>query len=71
MIDRKYFRSIYFREPGGVLLEIATDPPGFTVNEPAEQLGTRLNLPAWLEPLRGEIEQALPKVRPPTIARAT
>lgn len=68
VIDRKYFRSIYFREPGGVLFEIATDPPGFTIDEPAELLGTRLNLPPWLEPLRGEIEQALPKVRLPAIA---
>ena len=70
VIDRKYFHSIYFHEPGGVLFEIATDPPGFTVDEPAEQLGTRLNLPPWLEPLRDEIQQALPKVRVPTIARA-
>jgi glyoxalase family protein len=69
VIDRKYFHSIYFHEPGGVLFEIATDPPGFTVDEPVEQLGTRLNLPPWLEPRRGEIQQALPKVRVPTIAR--
>lgn len=68
VIDRKYFRSIYFREPGGVLFEIATDPPGFTIDEPAELLGTRLNLPPWLEPRRGEIEQALSKFRLPAIA---
>jgi glyoxalase family protein len=69
VIDRKYFHSTYFREPGGVLFEIATDPPGFTVDEPADQLGTRLNLPPWLEPLRGEIEQALPPVTLPSIAK--
>ena len=69
VIDRKYFHSIYFHEPGGVLFEIATDPPGFTVDEPVQQLGTRLNLPPWLEPRRGEIQQALPRVRVPAIAR--
>lgn len=69
IIDRKYFHSIYFHEPGGVLFEIATDPPGFTVDEPADKLGTRLNLPPWLEPLRGEIEQALPPVTLPSIAK--
>lgn len=69
IIDRKYFHSIYFHEPGGVLFEIATDPPGFTVDEPADQLGTCLNLPPWLEPLRGEIEQALPPVTLPSIAK--
>jgi glyoxalase family protein len=69
VIDRKYFHSIYFHEPGGVLFEIATDPPGFTVDEPVEQLGTRLSLPPWLEPRRGEIQQTLPKVRVPTVAR--
>lgn len=56
VIDRKYFRSIYFREPGGVLFEIATDAPGFTVDETKSELGLRLELPAWLEPHRGEIE---------------
>lgn len=59
-MDRKYFRSIYFREPGGVLSEIATDPPGFTVDEPLERLGMGLMLPAWLEPQRARIEAALP-----------
>ncbi|MFO7272555.1 MAG: ring-cleaving dioxygenase [Sphaerobacter thermophilus] len=58
--DRQYFRSIYFREPGGVLFEIATDGPGFTVDEPVEELGTSLKLPPWYEPRRAEIEQALP-----------
>lgn len=66
VLDRKYFHSIYFREPGGILFEIATDPPGFTVDEPIEQMGTHLELPAWLEPQRKEIEQALPALRLPT-----
>ncbi|MFL6451910.1 MAG: ring-cleaving dioxygenase [Bryobacteraceae bacterium] len=65
VIDRKYFHSIYFREPGGVLFEIATDPPGFAIDEPAEQLGSHLVLPAWLEPHRAELERVLPKVRLP------
>ena len=54
--DRDYFHSIYFREPGGVLFELATDPPGFTLDEPLEKLGGRLCLPAWLEPRRSQIE---------------
>jgi glyoxalase family protein len=62
VIDRKYFRSIYFREPGGVLFEIATEGPGFTVDEPAERLGCALQLPPWLEPIRESIERRLPKV---------
>ena len=57
--DRQYFRSIYFRSPDGLLLEIATDGPGFLVDEPAESLGTALKLPAWLEPRREEIEPNL------------
>jgi len=60
--DRRYFHSIYFREPGGVLFEIATDPPGFTLDEPAAELGVRLALPPWLEPRRGEIEGRLPPI---------
>jgi catechol 2,3-dioxygenase-like lactoylglutathione lyase family enzyme len=60
VMDRQYFRSIYFREPGGVLFEVATDSPGFTVDEPVETLGTRLCLPQWLEPTRAQIEQILP-----------
>lgn len=63
VMDRSYFRSIYFREPGGVLFEIATDPPGFAVDEPAEELGTRLCLPAKLEPSRSELEGLLPPLR--------
>ena len=58
-IDRYYFRSIYFREPGGVLFEIATDGPGFTADEDATHLGKRLSLPPFLEPHRKEIEAGL------------
>jgi catechol 2,3-dioxygenase-like lactoylglutathione lyase family enzyme len=65
VIDRTYFHSIYFREPGGVLFEIATLPPGFTVDEPADALGTSLKLPLWLEPERAEIERVLPPMRLP------
>ncbi len=65
VLDRKYFHSIYFREPGGILFEIATDPPGFTVDEPVEQLGTHLELPPWLEPYREELDQVLPALRLP------
>ncbi|GAA4942477.1 ring-cleaving dioxygenase [Streptomonospora halophila] len=60
--DRSYFTSIYFREPGGVLLEIATDGPGFDYDEPLLQLGRRLKLPPWLEPQRDEIERHLPEL---------
>jgi glyoxalase family protein len=59
-LDRRYFRSVYFREPGGVLFEIATDDPGFTVDEARDDLGTALKLPPFLEPRRSEIETALP-----------
>lgn len=58
--DRRYFRSIYFREPGGVLFEIATDEPGFTADEPPETLGSDLRLPPWLEARRADILQRLP-----------
>lgn len=64
-MDRQYFRSVYFREPGGVLLEIATDGPGFTTDEPLETLGLALKLPPWLEDRRFEIEALLPDVRLP------
>lgn len=60
VIDRTYFHSVYFREPGGILFEIATDPPGFTVDEKPEELGQQLRLPQWLEPIRGKLEQVLP-----------
>jgi glyoxalase family protein len=59
-LDRQYFRSVYFREPGGVLFEIATDAPGFAVDEPVASLGKALKLPPFLEPRRQEIEAALP-----------
>lgn len=67
VLDRQYFRSIYYREPGGVLFEIATDPPGFTVDEPREQLGATLRLPPWLEPARRRIEAALPPLAGVTV----
>jgi len=57
--DRAYFRSIYFHEPGGVLFEIATDGPGFTVDETREGLGRELRLPEWLEGRRAELESRL------------
>ncbi|MFR9731156.1 ring-cleaving dioxygenase [Saccharopolyspora sp. MS10] len=60
--DRQYFRSIYFREPGGTLLEIATDEPGFTADEPLLELGRALKLPPWLEPDREQIRRALPRL---------
>lgn len=63
IIDRFYFHSIYFREPGGVLYEIATDNPGFTVDESVEHLGSQLVLPPWYEPHRASIEKALPPIR--------
>jgi len=59
VLDRTYFHSIYFREPGGVLFELATDPPGFTLDEPIESLGEELRIPQWLEPKRSLIEQRL------------
>ena len=65
VIDRTYFRSIYFREPGGVLFEIATEPPGFTSDEKLDELGTHLRLPPWLEPARSQIEQILPPIQVP------
>lgn len=65
VIDRYYFHSVYFREPGGVLFEIATNPPGFTVDENAEQLGTHLVLPPWLEYMRGDLENILPSITYP------
>jgi glyoxalase family protein len=67
VLDRNYFRSIYFREPGGVLFEIATDPPGFAADEEVEHLGENLKLPPWLEPQREQLEEALPPLRVPTV----
>jgi glyoxalase family protein len=63
--DRQYFHSIYFHEPGGVLFEIATDPPGFSFDEPVEKLGTHLKLPPWLESYRSEIEKVLRPIHVP------
>jgi glyoxalase family protein len=60
--DRCYFHSIYFREPGGVLFELATDPPGFAIDEPVGMLGEALKLPTWLERYRKEIERTLPPI---------
>ena len=65
VLDRQYFTSIYFREPGGVLYEIATIPPGFQVDEPLEELGRALKLPPWEERFRREIEAGLPAVTVP------
>jgi glyoxalase family protein len=62
VMDRQYFRSIYFREPGGVLFEIATDPPGFLRDESLADLGTHLMLPPWLEAKRAEVEALLPEL---------
>lgn len=62
VIDRAYFKSIYYREPNGVLFEIATDQPGFAIDEPVETLGTKLSLPPHLEAYRSEIEAGLPKI---------
>ena len=59
VMERDYFRSIYFREPGGVLFELATDTPGFATDEPIESLGEQLRVPQWLEPQRALIEERL------------
>ena len=61
-IDRDYFFSLYFREPGGVLFELATDNPGFTKDEPLNELGTHLKLPGQYEPAREKIEKVLPEL---------
>ena len=63
VIDRFYFHSVYFREPGGVLFEIATNPPGFMIDEKLEDLGTHLVLPPWLESIRKDLESVLPRVQ--------
>lgn len=63
VIDRTYFHSVYFREPGGVLFEIATDTPGFTIDETVEKLGSSLKLPPHFEPYRAEISKMLPKIK--------
>ena len=65
VLDRKYFKSIYFREPNGILLELATVPPGFEVDEPMKALGQSLTLPDWLEPRRRAIEASLEPISLP------
>jgi glyoxalase family protein len=65
ILDRQYFTSIYFREPGGVLYEIATDTPGFDIDEPLLELGRSLKMPPWLEPSREAIEQSVAKIQLP------
>jgi glyoxalase family protein len=67
VLDRQYFHSIYFREPGGVLFEIATDPPGFAIDEDIERLGEDLKLPPWLESRRKELEEVLPSLKLPRV----
>jgi predicted esterase/catechol 2,3-dioxygenase-like lactoylglutathione lyase family enzyme len=70
VIDRNYFHSVYFREPGGILYELATNPPGFAIDEPIERLGERLMLPPQYEPHRAEIEAVLPRIHLPISASA-
>jgi glyoxalase family protein len=65
VIDRFWFKSVYFREPGGALFEVATDGPGFSVDEPLSELGASLVLPPWLKPERKKIEASLPPLRAP------
>jgi catechol 2,3-dioxygenase-like lactoylglutathione lyase family enzyme len=65
VVDRTYFHSIYYREPGGVLFEIATDPPGFAIDEPADRLGERLMLPPQYEAQRTALERVLPRLTMP------
>ncbi len=67
VIDRFWFKSVYFKEPGGALFEIATDGPGFGVDESMEELGARLVLPPWLEGQRSSIEASLPPLREPEL----
>jgi glyoxalase family protein len=68
VIDRQYFHSVYFREPGGILFEIATDTPGFLIDESRVELGTHLRLPPMYEPNREQIERVLPPVRLPQVS---
>jgi glyoxalase family protein len=65
IIDRNYFNSVYFREPGGVLFEIATNTPGFLVDQKPDELGQKLILPKWLEYKRIYIEKTLPSIKLP------
>jgi glyoxalase family protein len=69
VIDRFWFKSVYFKEPGGVLFELATDGPGFAVDEDAEHLGETLVLPPFLQAHRDKIEAVLPKLTLPSLTR--
>jgi glyoxalase family protein len=69
VLDRNYFRSVYFREPGGVLFEVATDAPGFTVDEPVEELGTNLKLPSQYESSRSKLERKLVPIEVPSFTK--
>jgi glyoxalase family protein len=66
--DRFWFKSVYFKEPGGVLFEIATEGPGFAVDEDPAHLGETLVLPPWLEPYRAQIQNQLPRLNAPVLA---
>jgi glyoxalase family protein len=68
VIDRFWFESVYFLEPGGVLFELATDGPGFSVDEDPKHLGESLVLPPWLQPQRAAIESMLPPLHAPAPA---
>jgi Glyoxalase/Bleomycin resistance protein/Dioxygenase superfamily. len=68
VIDRYYFKSIYFREPSGVLFEIATDRPGFAIDEAPEKLGSELSLPPWFQVKRDKLDHDLPPIAVPTTA---
>jgi glyoxalase family protein len=69
VIDRFWFKSVYFKEPGGVLFELATDGPGFAVDEDPEHLGETLVLPPFLQAHRDKIEAVLPKLSLPALTR--
>ncbi|GAC1485507.1 MAG: ring-cleaving dioxygenase [Solirubrobacteraceae bacterium] len=71
LVDRHYFQSLYFREPGGVLFELATDSPGFTVDGPLEELGRRIILPPWLEQRRADVEARLTPLADPRASWST
>ncbi|MBX3012298.1 MAG: ring-cleaving dioxygenase [Caldilineaceae bacterium] len=71
VMDRQYFHSIYFRSPGGVLFEVATDAPGFTYDESVAELGSHLKLPSWLEPERASIEASVVPIQVPQFDAAT
>jgi glyoxalase family protein len=70
VMDRNYFHSIYFREPGNILFEIATDTPGFLIDESQDELGKNLKLPQWLEKKRSEIEKVLAPIKEPRLPYA-